>query len=181
MASGFSLSLKARAGSVKFFQLIIYSMKFQLLRKIAVIIAAALVLASSRGWANVDVSRVSARPSPDWLRNGTVYEIFPRDFSAAGNLNGVTARLDDLQNLGVDILWTMPIHPIGEKFRKGELGSPYSIKDYYAVDPNYGTVKDYQAACFRGAQTWHESHHGLSRGPHCVGQCDDAASGILQT
>ena len=38
----------------------------------------------------------------------------------------------------------MPIHPIGEKFRKGEFGSPYSIKDYYAVDPNYGTVGDYK-------------------------------------
>ena len=38
----------------------------------------------------------------------------------------------------------MPIHPIGEKFRKGEFGSPYSIKDYYAVDPNYGTLDDFK-------------------------------------
>jgi cyclomaltodextrinase len=85
-----------------------------------------------------------ARTSPDWLRNGVVYEIFPRDFSADGNLAVVTAKLDELHRLGVNILWTMPIHPIGEKFRKGKLGSPYSIKDYYAVDPNYGTVKDYK-------------------------------------
>ena len=92
----------------------------------------------------MNVSGVSARPSPDWLRNGTIYEIFPRDFSAAGDLNGITARLDELQRLGVNILWTMPIHPIGDKLRKGEFGSPYSIKDYYAVDPNYGTVKDYK-------------------------------------
>jgi len=119
-------------------------MKFQLLRKIAVTIATALVLVAARVWADADVSGVSARPSPDWLRSGTVYEIFPRDFSVAGNLGGVTARLDELQSLGVNILWTMPIHPIGEKFRKGELGSPYSIQDYYAVDPNYGTVKDYK-------------------------------------
>ena len=81
---------------------------------------------------------------PNGSASGTVYEIFPRDFSVAGNLSGVTARLDELHDLGVNILWTMPIHPIGEKFRKGELGSPYSIKDYYAVDPNYGTVKDYK-------------------------------------
>ena len=87
---------------------------------------------------------VTARPSPDWLRNGTVYEIFPRDFSVDGNLGGVTAKLDELQSLGVNILWTMPIHPIGQKFRKGDYGSPYSIKDYYAVDANYGTVSDYQ-------------------------------------
>ena len=106
--------------------------------------AAALVLVSMRVWAEVDVSGITARPSPDWLRSGTIYEIFPRDFSVAGNLNGVTAKLDELHSLGVNILWTMPIHPIGEKFRKGEFGSPYSIKDYYAVDPNYGTVNDYK-------------------------------------
>jgi len=87
---------------------------------------------------------VPARPSPDWLRTGTIYEIYPRDFSPAGNLAGVTARLDDLHRLGVNILWIMPIHPIGEKFRKGDYGSPYSIHDYYAVDPNYGTLADFQ-------------------------------------
>jgi len=85
-----------------------------------------------------------ARTPPSWLRTGTIYEIFPRDFSPAGNLKGVTAQLDRLEDLGVTILWTMPIHPIGEKSRKGELGSPYAIKDYYAVDSNYGTLQDYQ-------------------------------------
>jgi len=119
-------------------------MKFQPLRKISGVFAAALVSVSLRVWADADVSGVTARPSPEWLRSGTVYEIFPRDFSVAGNFNGVITRLDELHSLGVNILWTMPIHPIGEKFRKGELGSPYSIKDYYAVDPNYGAVKDYK-------------------------------------
>ena len=83
-------------------------------------------------------------PRPTGSASGVIYEIFPRDFSPAGNLNGVTARLDELHNLGVNILWMMPIHPIGEKFRKGEFGSPYSIKDYYAVDPNYGTLDDFK-------------------------------------
>jgi cyclomaltodextrinase len=119
-------------------------MKFQLLRQISVAFAAALVLVSLCVRADVDVSGDTARPSPDWLRSGTIYEIFPRDFSAGGNLDGVTARLDELQSLGVNILWTMPVHPIGEKFRKGEFGSPYAIRDYYAVDPNYGTVDDYK-------------------------------------
>lgn len=94
--------------------------------------------------ADPSLAGVPARPSPDWLRSGTVYEIFPRDFSPAGNLRGVTRHLDDLKNLGVGVLWIMPIHPIGEKFRKGEFGSPYSIKDYYAVDPNYGTLNDFK-------------------------------------
>ena len=90
------------------------------------------------------LSQIPARTSPAWLRDGVVYEIFPRDFSPAGNLDGVTASLDELKDLGVTILWTMPIHPIGEQCRKGEFGSPYSIKDYYAVDPHYGTVDDFK-------------------------------------
>jgi glycosidase len=91
-----------------------------------------------------ELFQTEARTSPEWLRDGVIYEIFPRDFSRAGNLNGVTARLDELKDLGVNILWTMPIHPIGEKFRKGEFGSPYSVQDYYAVDPNYGTLEDFK-------------------------------------
>lgn len=85
-----------------------------------------------------------ARQSPDWLREGVIYEIFPRDFSPAGNLNGVTEKLDQLKALGVTVLWIMPIHPIGEKARKGDFGSPYSIRDYYAVDPAYGTLDDFK-------------------------------------
>jgi len=114
------------------------------LSKISIIFTAALLLVSPRVWAGLDVSGVTGRLSPDWLRNGTVYEIFPRDFSVAGNLGGVIAKLDELHSLGVNILWTMPIHPIGEKLRNGEFGSPYSIKDYYAVDSNYGTLYDYK-------------------------------------
>jgi cyclomaltodextrinase / maltogenic alpha-amylase / neopullulanase len=91
-----------------------------------------------------ELSQIPARSSPAWLRDGVVYEIFPRSFSPGGDLNGITAQLDRLKDLGVTILWTMPIHPIGEKLRKGQFGSPYSIKDYYAVDSNYGTVDDYK-------------------------------------
>ena len=107
-------------------------------------LATAAILSTSPACAESDLSAATARPSPDWLRAGTIYEIYPRDFSTAGNLAGVTAKLDELHDLGVTILWTMPIHPIGEKFRKGEFGSPYSIKDYYAVDPNYGTLADFK-------------------------------------
>ena len=70
------------------------------------------------------------------------YEIFPRTFSTEGNLQGVTRRLDDLKNLGVNILWLMPIHPDGQIKKKGSLGSPYAVRDYYAIDPAYGTKDD---------------------------------------
>ena len=83
-----------------------------------------------------------ARSSPQWVRDGVVYEIFPRNFSSEGNFNGITARLDELKDLGVTILWLMPIHPQGEKMRKGTLGSPYAVRDYYAINPGYGTEAD---------------------------------------
>lgn len=85
-----------------------------------------------------------ARPTPAWLRDGMVYEVFPRDFSKEGNLNGVTARLDQLQELGVTIIWLMPIHPIGLEHRKGSYGSPYAARDYYAINPEYGSQNDFK-------------------------------------
>ncbi len=87
-------------------------------------------------------SEPAAHKAPSWLRDGIVYEVFPRDFSSAGNLNGVTARLDELKDLGVTILWLMPINPIGMEQRKGSYGSPYAARDYYAVNPDYGTTND---------------------------------------
>lgn len=89
-----------------------------------------------------ELSRPAARTAPAWVRQGLIYEVFPRDFSPAGNFNGVTERLDELKDLGVNILWLMPIHPIGEKMRKGTVGSPYAVRDYYAINPDYGTEAD---------------------------------------
>ena len=107
-------------------------------------LAAALICVSPSARAEGDSSPnpAIARTAPDWLRAGTVYEIFPRDFSAAGNLAGITAKLDELHDLGVTVLWLMPIFPIGDKLHKGTIGSPYAIKDYYAVNPDYGTTND---------------------------------------
>ena len=123
----------------------LHAMNFHCFKRLFALLTAAALLISLTARAD-DTSRsdATARSSPDWLRSGTIYEIFPRDFSPAGNLAGVTARLDDLHHLGVNILWIMPIHPIGEKFRKGDFGSPYSIRDYYAVDPHYGTLDDFK-------------------------------------
>ncbi|MDT7809395.1 MAG: hypothetical protein QOJ70_3208 [Acidobacteriota bacterium] len=90
-----------------------------------------------------DVSKASARAgTPAWVRGGVIYEIYPRDFSEQGNFAGVTAQLDRLKELGVNILWLMPVHPIGEEKKKGPVGSPYAVRDYYAVNPDYGTAAD---------------------------------------
>ncbi len=86
----------------------------------------------------------STRKSPDWLRSAVVYEIFPRNFSQEGDLNAITGRLDELKDLGVDILWLMPIQPIGEKMKKGSIGSPFAVRDFYAINPDYGTTNDFK-------------------------------------
>lgn len=71
-----------------------------------------------------------------------IYQVFPRSFSAEGNLDGVAKRLDGLHALGVNIVWLMPIHPDGQLKKKGTLGSPYAVRDYYAIDPALGTQDD---------------------------------------
>ena len=96
---------------------------------------------------------------PEWSRNATIYEVNLRQHTPEGTLQAFRKDLPRLQGLGVDILWLMPIHPIGEVNRKGgentnnyiaepgsgSLGSPYSVKDYYAVNPDYGTLEDFKA------------------------------------
>jgi glycosidase len=89
-----------------------------------------------------DWSREVSRPVPEWVKDAVVYEVFPRVFSPEGNLAGVTARLDHIRDLGATVVWLMPVHPIGLEKRKGTYGSPYSIRDFYAVNPDYGTAED---------------------------------------
>lgn len=83
-----------------------------------------------------------ARVAPNWLRDGLVYEVFPRAFSEKGDFNGVTAQLDRLKDLGVNVVWLMPIHPMGKEKSKGTLGSPYAVRDFDAINPDYGTPDD---------------------------------------
>lgn len=89
-----------------------------------------------------DVSKETARPAHDWVRDGVIYQIYPRAFSATADFNGITAQLDRLKDLGVTILWLMPIHPIGQEKKKGTIGSPYAVRDYYGINPDYGTKAD---------------------------------------
>ena len=91
-----------------------------------------------------DYTQIPARPVPAWIRDAVVYELFPRNFSATGDFAGITARLGELQGLGVDVLWLMPVHPVGRLKAKGTVGSPYAVQDYYAVNPDYGTKEDFR-------------------------------------
>lgn len=79
------------------------------------------------------------------LQNQIIYSVFVRNHTAAGTFRAVIPDLPRIRALGTDILWLMPIHPIGVKNRKGTLGSPYANRDYRTVNPEYGTLEDFQA------------------------------------
>ena len=82
---------------------------------------------------------------PEWTYNAVVYEVNIRQFSPEGTFKGVEVQLPRLKDLGVDILWLMPMYQIGEVERKGTLGSYYAISDYKAVNPEFGTMEDFQS------------------------------------
>ena len=91
-----------------------------------------------------DFSKENARMSQEWVKDAVIYEIYPRQYSQKGDFNSITSDLDRLKNLGVTVLWLMPIHPIGKEKSKGTIGSPYAVKDYYAINSDYGTKADLQ-------------------------------------
>ncbi len=79
---------------------------------------------------------------PAWSRQACIYQVNLRQYTAEGTIAAFEPHLPRLKSLGADILWLMPVHPIGEKNRKGRLGSPYSIRDHTAVNPDLGTLAD---------------------------------------
>ena len=92
-------------------------------------------------WAPADLVEVD---HPEWTRDAVIYEIDIRQFSESGTFEGVREQLPRLRDLGVDILRLAPIHPIGEEGRAGTLGSPGSVRDHRAVNPEFGTDADFR-------------------------------------
>ena len=92
-------------------------------------------------------NRMGLQPHPElpWHINASIYEVNVRQFSPEGTIVRVTEQLPRLRSLGVNIIWLMPIQPIGKLNRKGLLGSPYSIADYRGVNSEMGTLADVKA------------------------------------
>ena len=82
---------------------------------------------------------------PDWTYNAVVYEMNVRQYTPEGTFTAAAEHLPRLKELGADIIWLMPIYPIGVKERKGTLGSYYAISDYCATNPEFGTLEDFDA------------------------------------
>ena len=114
-------------------------------------IAGALIFSACGGKGNAtaknDVERDSTFTSvnhPEWSRNAVIYEVNLRQYSDSGNVTSFARELPRLKDLGVDILWMMPIHPISQKDRKGTLGSYYAVADYTAFNPEFGTIDQFK-------------------------------------
>ena len=82
---------------------------------------------------------------PEWSKNATIYEVNIRQFTPEGTFKAFESHLPRIKAMGVDIIWLMPIHPIGVEKRKGSLGSEYSVRDYYGVNPEFGSKEDFKA------------------------------------
>ena len=91
-----------------------------------------------------DASKLKSPPSPKWVKDAAIYEVFVRQQSKEGTFQGLIKDLDRIKALGIDLLWLMPVHPIGLEKRKGAVGSPYSVKDYYSVNPDMGSMEDFK-------------------------------------
>ena len=90
-----------------------------------------------------DMKGVSAAsPAPEWLESAVIYEANLRQGTPTRDLKGLQRRLPALRDMGVDVVWLMPIHPISQAERKGKLGSYYAVQDYKKVNPEFGTMED---------------------------------------
>ncbi len=112
-------------------------------------------------------AQTSTAVLPDWARTATIYEVNTRQYTPEGTFAAFERSLPRLQQLGVTILWFMPIQPISVVKRKGTLGSPYSIADYTAVNPELGSPEDFRrlvehahAMGFKVILDWVANHTG---------------------
>ena len=77
-------------------------------------------------------------------RNQVIYSVFVRNHTPEGTFEALRKDLPRIKELGADIVWLLPIHPIGKAERKGCLGSPYAIQDYRGINPEYGSLDDFK-------------------------------------
>ncbi|MEQ8926579.1 MAG: alpha-amylase family glycosyl hydrolase [Fulvivirga sp.] len=118
-------------------------MKYRIL--IATLIAVIAVACQSQKSTEENSSEEQALKFPEKAKDMNIYEVNIRQYTPEGTINAFRSHLPRLQEMGVDILWVMPVQPISEKNRKGPLGSYYSIRDYTAINPNFGTEEDFKS------------------------------------
>ncbi|MCF8358852.1 MAG: alpha-amylase [Prolixibacteraceae bacterium] len=139
---------------------------------LGIYVLALLALVSCNPKANKDVEKQTTPNQseaffPEWSDDAVIYEVNVRQYTPQGTFKAFQQHLPRLKELGVEILWFMPIHPISEKNRKGTLGSYYAVQDYKKVNPEFGTLDDFKhlvEAChqlgFKVLLDWVANHTG---------------------
>jgi len=123
--------------------------KTELIHHVPKIIAViVLVVAGIMVWSCAGSKKGAAKSvivHPEWSKNAVIYEVNIRQYTPEGTFRAFEQQLPRLKAMGVDILWLMPINPIGLENRKGTLGSYYSVRDYLGINPEFGTLDDFKA------------------------------------
>lgn len=116
---------------------------------------------------NAESTLTGQAAHPEWSNDAVMYEVNVRQYTPEGTFKAFETHLPRLKDLGVEILWFMPIHPISEKNRKGTLGSYYSVQDFKAINPEFGTMEDFKSLVnqahemgFRVIIDWVGNHTG---------------------
>lgn len=94
---------------------------------------------------NTNIEMIGAQGWPEWAKSANIYEVNIRQYTPEGTFDAFRKHLPRLKDMGVDILWFMPIFPISEAKLKGSLGSYYAVADFRAVNPQFGTMDDFVA------------------------------------
>lgn len=116
-----------------------------MMRLTIALMAGALIAAPALAEPDYTPRDVAQVENADWTRDAVLYQMNTRQFTTEGTFKAAQKQLPRLAAMGVDIIWLMPVHPIGEAGRKGTLGSPYAVRDYRAVNPELGTEAEFRA------------------------------------
>ena len=113
-------------------------------RLVTLVLSAIILFACAPKAEKKDDKTAKKETIRDIISNANIYEVNIRQYTKEGTFNAFAKHLPRLKELGVDILWLMPIYPVGQKNKKGDMGSPYAVKDYRTVNPDYGTMQDFK-------------------------------------
>lgn len=80
----------------------------------------------------------------DWKHTANIYEVNVRQYTEEGTFKAFEKELPRLKDMGIKVLWFMPITPIAQEQKKGSMGSPYAAQDYISVNPEFGTLQDFK-------------------------------------
>lgn len=118
------------------------------MKRISYLLALIMVVASfactAKKEQKADNKEMTKVNHPEWTRDAVIYEVNIRQYTPEGTLKAFQQHLPRLKDLGVDILWLMPVHPISQLNKKGELGSYYAVQNYKEVNPEFGTLDDFK-------------------------------------